>query len=349
MIQRALKSLLALAALALLLLPTSTADASQGSLCLTLVGPVTGVQFTQNVNTALAALVSANSGAVAPTNPCGAVPVTGQFWIDTSTTPNVAKLYDGTNWETLGTFDTATGYWTPVVGGGNPAAAVASAATTDLWSVPQSYVSVTGVTGITRLAGATATQGSTKFIRFTGVLTLTYDATKLILPGLTNITTAVGDTAQVVALGSSNAIVVNYTTASGLPAALSNVNNTSDANKPVSTAQAAAILVAQQTSVGYNAQTGTTYTLVIGDAGKLVSMSNVSANTLTVPPNSSVAFPLYSRIDLAAYGAGQTTIAAGVGVTIRSTAAKLKLNVQYSGGTLIKIGTDEWMLFGDLA
>lgn len=97
-----------------------------------------------------------------------------------------------------------------------------------------------------------------------------------------------------------------------------------------------------------NAQTGTTYTLVAGDAGKMITMSNASANTLTVPPNSSVAFATNTRIDVIQYGAGQTSIAAGSGVTIRSSGSKLKLTGQYSGASLWKKGTDEWILIGDI-
>lgn len=100
--------------------------------------------------------------------------------------------------------------------------------------------------------------------------------------------------------------------------------------------------------VSINAQTGTTYTLVIGDAGKFVTMSNASANTLTVPPNSSVAFPVGTVINIAQGGAGQTTIAAGGGVTIGSADAKLKLRVQYSSCSIIKTDTDTWILVGDI-
>lgn len=96
-----------------------------------------------------------------------------------------------------------------------------------------------------------------------------------------------------------------------------------------------------------NRQTAS-YTLVLSDADKLVEMNVGSANNLTVPLNSSVAFPTGTQILLAQYGAGQTTVVATSGVTIRSNAGKLKLNVQYSGATLIKIGTDEWYLFGDI-
>jgi hypothetical protein len=63
--------------------------------------------------------------------------------------------------------------------------------------------------------------------------------------------------------------------------------------------------------VGINEQTGTAYTLAITDKGKLVISSNVAANTLTVPPNSSVAFPIGTRLEGRQGDAGQTTITAG--------------------------------------
>jgi hypothetical protein len=96
-----------------------------------------------------------------------------------------------------------------------------------------------------------------------------------------------------------------------------------------------------------NRQTAS-YTLVLSDADKLVEMNVATANDLTIPLNSSVAFATGTQILLAQYGAGQTTIVPTSGVTVRSNGAKLKLNVQYSGATLIKIGTDEWYLFGDI-
>jgi hypothetical protein len=96
-----------------------------------------------------------------------------------------------------------------------------------------------------------------------------------------------------------------------------------------------------------NRQTAS-YTLVLSDADKLVEMNVGSANNLTVPLNSSVAFPTGTQILLAQYGAGQTTIIATSGVTVRSNGGKLKLNVQYSGATLIKIAENEWYCFGDI-
>jgi hypothetical protein len=128
---------------------------------------------------------------------------------------------------------------------------------------------------------------------------------------------------------------------------LSNVDNTSDANKPVSTATQTALDTKTNKLITTNRQTAS-YTLVLSDADKLVEMNVGSANNLTIPLNSSVAFATGTQILLAQYGAGQTTIVPTSGVTVRSNGAKLKLNVQYSGATLIKIGTDEWYLFGDI-
>lgn len=96
-----------------------------------------------------------------------------------------------------------------------------------------------------------------------------------------------------------------------------------------------------------NAQTGTTYTLVLSDAGKMVTLTNASAITLTIPTNASVAFPVNTRIDLLQYGAGQVTVG-GAGVTINSSGSKLKLTGQYSGASLWKKDTNTWVLIGDI-
>ena len=105
-----------------------------------------------------------------------------------------------------------------------------------------------------------------------------------------------------------------------------------------------------ESNTGYraiNAQTGTAYTLVLADAGALVTMSNAAANTLTVPPDSAAAFPVGTRVDIGQDGAGQTTVAAGSGVTIR-TPESLKLRKQWAKATLIKRAADTWDLEGNL-
>jgi hypothetical protein len=96
-----------------------------------------------------------------------------------------------------------------------------------------------------------------------------------------------------------------------------------------------------------NRQTSS-YTFALADRGKLVEMNVAAANNLSVPLNSNVPFPIGTKIDVTQYGAGQTTILATVGVTIRTANGWTKLNAQYAAATLIKIGTDEWYLFGNL-
>ena len=92
-----------------------------------------------------------------------------------------------------------------------------------------------------------------------------------------------------------------------------------------------------------------TYTLVLADAQKVIPLNKATAFTVTVPPNSSVAFTIGDQVNLLQTGAGQITVAGGAGVTVRSQGSKLKLNGQYSIATLVKIGTDEWVLLGNTA
>jgi len=96
-----------------------------------------------------------------------------------------------------------------------------------------------------------------------------------------------------------------------------------------------------------NAQVAS-YTLVLADDGKIVEMNVASGNILTVPPNSSVAFPVGTQIIVLQTGAGQCTLTAGSGVTLNATPGN-KLRVQYSGATLIKRATNTWIAIGDLA
>ena len=109
----------------------------------------------------------------------------------------------------------------------------------------------------------------------------------------------------------------------------------------------AKIAIAQLPNISINAQAGS-YTLALADAEKLVEMGSGSAQTLTVPPNSSVAFPVGTKIDVIQTDAGETTIAAGSGVTINSEGSKLKINAQWEAVTLIQRATDTWVLVGAL-
>lgn len=93
--------------------------------------------------------------------------------------------------------------------------------------------------------------------------------------------------------------------------------------------------------------TGASNTLDITHWKKVLLVNNASATTLTVPTNASVAFPVGTVIEFYQYGAGQVTVAASGGVTIR-TPETLLLRKQYSSASLRKVATDEWILAGDL-
>jgi len=105
-------------------------------------------------------------------------------------------------------------------------------------------------------------------------------------------------------------------------------------------------------NVGINAQTGTSYTTVLADNGKLITQTNASAITTTIPPFSSVAYPVGAQLNFVQYGAGQVTFAQGAGVTIVSTGASAtapKLRAQYSSATAICVAQDSWLIAGDIA
>jgi len=101
--------------------------------------------------------------------------------------------------------------------------------------------------------------------------------------------------------------------------------------------------------LNFNAQTGTTYTLVLTDLNKLVTTSNASAVTLTVPPS---IFSAGQQINVQSIGVGLTTFAAGVGVTITSTgavAAAPILRARYSAATIICTASNTFTIIGDLS
>lgn len=99
---------------------------------------------------------------------------------------------------------------------------------------------------------------------------------------------------------------------------------------------------------GFNAQTGTTYTLVAGDKDKIVTASNAAAITITVPPS---VFSANDIINVQQIGAGQVTFSQGSGVTITSngaTSSAPKLREQYSAASVICTASNTFTVIGDL-
>ena len=105
-------------------------------------------------------------------------------------------------------------------------------------------------------------------------------------------------------------------------------------------------------NLGITTDTSTGYTTVLSDNGKLITLSNASAITATIPPNSSVAYPVGAQLNFVQFGAGQVTITQGVGVTIVSTGATAsapKTRLQYSTATAIQTSANNWLVVGDVA
>lgn len=105
-------------------------------------------------------------------------------------------------------------------------------------------------------------------------------------------------------------------------------------------------------NLGVNPQTGTSYTTVLSDNGKLITQTNASAITTTIPPFASVAYPVGAQLNFVQYGAGQVTFGGGSGVTIVSTGATAsapKTRAQYSAVTAICVSQDNWLISGDIS
>jgi len=159
--------------------------------------------------------------------------------------------------------------------------------------------------------------------------------------------------------GTSGAITVGIQSASTSQAGAVQLSDSTSTTSSVLAATPTAVKAAYDLAaaaspklVSFNAQTGTTYTFVLSDADKLVTTSNASAVTVTIPPS---VFSTGQTFDLQSIGVGLTTFAAGAGVTITSTgatAAAPKLRARYSACTVICMvggATPTFTVIGDLS
>jgi hypothetical protein len=175
---------------------------------------------------------------------------------------------------------------------------IASAATTDIGASAGNFVEVTGTTTITALG--TVQAGTRRIVRFTGILTLTHNATSLSLPTSANITTAAGDTAEFVSNGSGNWVCVDYTRKSGASLINSSIdiqtfNSSGTWTKPAGFSSASKVLVQNCRAGGGGgggayaelwltlSQLAGTETVTVGAGGAAVSaddtVGNVGGNT----------------------------------------------------------------------
>jgi hypothetical protein len=158
----------------------------------------------------------------------------------------------------------------------------------------------------------------------------------IILQSLPNVVTN-----RILTIGNGTYLNINFPNGNLL------VGSTSDNGSKLQVSGDVSITGVLRETITTNTQTAS-YSLVLTDNGKLILMNVATANNLTIPLNSSINFPVGTKIDVSSIGAGQTTIVATGGVTINSAGGALKLRLQYSGATLVQTATDVWALFGDI-
>jgi len=103
-----------------------------------------------------------------------------------------------------------------------------------------------------------------------------------------------------------------------------------------------------EAAVPQNTQTGTTYTAVLADADKMITLDNAAAITMTIPANASVAYPIGTKLNFMQLGAGAVTVTITTDTLNVNAALTLVLNGQYATATAFKITATTWVLFGNL-
>lgn len=184
------------------LVPRGTEAASSIDVDLPIQGvPYNAAPIRQNFEAAandINALQSLNAGATAPSNPA-----LGNLWLDTSAIPYVLKIRSsaGSQWVPVASFNNSAAQWIPPVGGGS-IPSIISGATTNLGSVANAAINVTGSQSIASFG--TVPEGQVKFVTFTGSATLVYNATAMILSHGRNLTMSPGQSVIATSLGSGN-------------------------------------------------------------------------------------------------------------------------------------------------
>ena len=160
-------------------------------------------------------------------------------------------------------------------------------------------------------------------------------------------------TKLIAALGGTPGLVasvngrIGLVTLSSSDVGLDNVDNTSDLNKPISTATQTALNDKVDKLVGMD-EFASDRQLQLTDNTKMLFMNSSSPIAIIVPLNATVAHPIGSQILFTQLGTGQLTITPEGGVTLLSPDNKLKTTTRYSTGGLIKINPNTWIVFGDL-
>lgn len=168
--------------------------------------------------------------------------------------------------------------------------------------------------------------------------------------GTANVTTAQWGTARTITIGATGKSVDGSGNVSWSASDIG-LGTAAAANLPASAGTAASSSEAVRgddprfTGISIKGEAGASYTLALADAGRMIERSHASANTTTVPPNSSVAFPVNTCVYVTQSGAGESSIVAGAGVTI-NTVDGLKSPGQHAMLALIKRAENTWLLVG---
>jgi hypothetical protein len=151
------------------------------------------------------------------------------------------------------------------------------------------------------------------------------------------------DTLSILSVGTNGQVLTaNSATTNGLSWATPDVTLTNSATLSNKTLSSPVI------NVSFNQQTGTTYSVVLADNGKIVEVLNSSPITVSIPTNST-AFPIGAQITVIQTGTGQITFAATTpGTTTVNATPGLKLRAQWSSAVLVKRDTEQWVVLGDL-
>ena len=208
---------------------------------------------------------------------------------------------------------------------------------------PQGDIGATGVQGPQGDIGATGVQGPVGDIGATGVQGPVGDTGATGVQGPTGETGATGIQGPQGPQGEIGATGIQGPTGVQGPQGPQGDIGATGVQGPVGATGADA-----DTLVTTNTQSNS-YSLVLSDRNKIVEISNAAARTLTVPSNTSVAFPIGSQVMVARGDTGSVQILAAGGVTIDSSNNHRFLQYQYSGATLVKKSTNGWWLFGDLS
>ena len=272
---------------------------------------------------------------IAPTGPTGPIGVTGP------TGPQGITGPQGSGVSVLGTYATLL-----LLQADNPTGAIGDAYIVDenlyVWSDLNSewydagpFVGPTGPIGVTgpAVTGPTGPTGATGSTGPSGGPT-----------GATGVQGPTGPTGATGATGPQGVI--------GPTGAASTVTGPVGATGPSVTGPTGATGATGPQGLWDTAQTisskSDTYTLILSDAGKLINCTKASSMSIIVPTNAAEGFSIGQRVDILQYGAGQVTVSGDTGVTVRATPTN-KLRATYSTASIIKIGTNEWVLVGDLS